>query len=254
MKVSKKTKKILILSTLSIFLGFAGGFFMGSANEETLKKINLYREPTVILVDGKSLLNEALQQDLEHDSGKRTKVLIAENYNDLKIFSTDAQLIIARTCWLERLFSTSVSTQEKKINEWLKNQISPDFLTHEQQQQDYIPLLWTFGKTPHATEDRLKNIPGEKEYPMTLIGLKVIKEEKNILNILTSKKWMKKWMTSLPLATTYMTMDEELISNSQKARFFRELDFRKIKRINANSTDCDDFKLAPLSVDGKAWQ
>ncbi len=240
--MTKAFSKLLGLSILTSVLAFGSGYFMATAKPETLKKWGLYTPPVTLLVDGEMLLSPNLQRELEIDSGKKIKILVAQNYNDLKKFSENADLIIARTCWLERLNLQPDLDFLEKNKKWIYETISPDFLTFEHEKLHSIPLLWTFGKKPHATEERIKNLLNESTYEMTLIGMVVLKPAKDVMDTIFDKKWMQKWIETIPLSTTYMTLDEELIEATQKARFFRELDFRKIKKITPQSPDCDAFQ------------
>ena len=133
--------------------------------------MGLYNAPLYVLVDGPSLLNKDLQKELEQDLGLKLRILVANNYNEFKSFSLETNLLLARTCWLERLSSNKQADPLSK-EAWVQSNISPDFLTFEHEQIESVPLLWTFGKFPHAVEDRLKNFKLEESYPIILFGIR----------------------------------------------------------------------------------
>lgn len=239
--MDKKIKRALILSTLVILFGFGGGFFIGQASNQTLDRLGLLPLPITAVFEDSELFSPELEALFTEQTGLRLRVLSASNYDDFKNFSTDADIWIARTCWLERI-SASYPTPSLVHSDWALKNISPDFITFNHRELPFAPLFWTTG----SPADRTQTIA------LYLIGIKARNNDRGrkVVAALTEKRWIQTWTETISLATTYMTLDETLLDRDQKAAFLRELPFQRLELVTSTSDKCDISPLSENEING----
>jgi hypothetical protein len=235
------THRVVFLASLTVAVGFAIGFIIGQSEDHTLQQWGLGKTSVTLVVEDSQLLNEGLIHLFETQTNLTLRVLKAQTFEDFNKFSLEADIWIARICWLERL--ALVKPTNGLVHEsWAEKNISPDFLTFNHQEISSAPLFWNVGENLHVnwTEKGKENIIN-KGLPLFLIGIKSIDSPaaRQAVDELTQRQFIQIWIETIPWATTYMSLDESLIEKYQKASFIRELPFQKLELVDANSPKCD---------------
>jgi hypothetical protein len=241
-KVIKMTfvQRALILISLTLIAGLSIGFFIGQSDEQILRQLGLGRASLTLVIEDSNILNDDLIHLFEAQSNISLRVLKAQSFEDFKKFSLEADLWIARTCWLERL--ALIKPTPGLINEsWAKKNISPDFLTFNHQEISSAPVLWNVGESLHANGLEKAFDREFKTLPLFLIGIKAIDSTAahRAVEELTKRQFIQTWVETVPWATTYMSLDESLIEKYQKASFIRELPFQRLELVDGKNPKCD---------------
>lgn len=234
-------KRYFFLLTLTLFFSFGGGFFMGFADEKILDRLGLGPPTITFLTEDSDLISDNLIQVISKQSGVRLKILKASSFEDFQKFSLEAELVLARICWLEQL-KFNAEQIDLRQQPWVDKNISPDFLTFNHRNIKFVPLFWNIGNSLHT--NRLENgeaLNIKQSMNLMLVGLlaKASEYTSRVTEVLIKKSIIQTWVETIPWATTYMSLDESLIEKYQKAAYLRELPFQNISLVEAGHPDCN---------------
>ncbi len=234
-------KRLVLFATIIPVTCLCIGFYIGQADKRILSRLGLISDTITLVAENSNFFSPAVIQSFEQESGLHLRILEANNFEDFRKFSVDADLWLARTCWLERL-SNFRKTPSLVHEAWAEKNISPDFLIFKHQELHSAPLFWRIEEQtpPSSTKTAIANDTKQK-ISLTLIGIKSRKTKlaKLGVEILTSKSFIQRWLQETSWSTTYMTLDESFIKKNQKAGSIRDLPFQKLELIDSQNTKCD---------------
>lgn len=214
---------------------------MGFADEKILDRLGLGPPTITFLTEDSDLISDNLIQVISKQSGVRLKILKASSFEDFQKFSLEAELVLARICWLEQL-KFNAEQIDLRQQPWVDKNISPDFLTFNHRNIKFVPLFWNIGNSLHT--NRLENgeaLNIKQSMNLMLVGLlaKASEYTSRVTEVLIKKSIIQTWVETIPWATTYMSLDESLIEKYQKAAYLRELPFQNISLVEAGHPDCN---------------
>lgn len=234
-------QRLTLFGTIIPIACLAIGFYIGQADKRFLSRLGLISDTITLVAEDSGLFPPNVIKYFEQESGLHLKILEADNFEDFRKFSIDADLWLGRTCWLERL-SIYRQTPTLVHESWAEKNISPDFMIFKHQELHSAPLFWRVEESKfQPKENNNLQTTSKEKIALFLIGIKSRKTKLARLGveILTARNFIEKWALETKWSSTYMTLDESLLPKKQKAGSIRDLPFQRLELVDAQSPHCD---------------
>jgi hypothetical protein len=201
------------LITLSAAFGI--GFWIGQHPNELAEKLNLKSTEIKILVSD----SQFLPTDWKTWEAKvRVKIdlIEAKNFDKFNDLTDSVDLIFATQDWLRMSHAKGYKiAASKSIEQLVYSNVSPDFLTTQARENNWIPYWWTIDK------DHLVIF----SWVLRRVGPSRYKKSVDLLEFLLNKNVVINWLDDVPYKTTFNSLEESSIKDDKKASQIRKIKF-----------------------------
>jgi hypothetical protein len=221
-------RRVVVLTALTVILGFGGGFFIGRLDDTTLINLGLKPPKARILIENVNLFPESLRKSLEQRTGLDVEVQVFDTAKSLGEMIPYFDIFLGSRCLIENISLNSADLYQTLS---LERNISPDFTTLVGRTNFAVPLLWKFSK----------------QGGLQVISMRAKKLSSSYIQDLIAA-WFKKdfvllWSESTGLATTFMTLDESSLKPELKASWLRKISLTDLAF--QDKTKCENAKGIP---------